>query len=92
MPHRIHANWTTSYFQLYILGGVIAAVVVIAAILLMRRRQTVGPAEMKPMPSATGESGQPLAEPGGEVVKCSSCGADVPTGQTYCQNCGSKIV
>ena len=40
MPHRIHANWTTSYFQLYILVGVIAAVVVIAAILLMRRRQT----------------------------------------------------
>ncbi len=91
MPHRIHANWTTSYFQLYILVGVIAAVVVIAAILLMRRRQTAGPAEMKPIPTATSESGLPPPEPGGEAVKCTSCGADVPTGQNYCQNCGSKV-
>jgi hypothetical protein len=91
MPHRIHANWTTSYFQLYILVGVIAAVVVIAALLLLRRRQTVGPAEMKPMPPASGESGQPPVEAGSGAAKCTSCGAGVPAGQAYCQNCGSKI-
>jgi hypothetical protein len=90
-PHTIHANWTTSYFQLYILVGVVAAVAIILALLLMRRRQTMGPAEMKPMPPTSGETGQPPPEPGGEAVKCTSCGADVPAGQTYCQNCGSKI-
>jgi hypothetical protein len=90
-PHRIHANWTTSYFQLYILIGVLAAVGVIVALLFFRRGQTTGPAEMKPTPVATGETGQSPAEPGGETVKCGSCGAGVPVGQTYCQNCGSKV-
>ncbi len=90
-PLRIHANWTTSYFQLYILVGVVAAVVIIAALLLMRRRQTMVPAETKPMPPATGDPGQPPPDPGAGAVKCTSCGADVPAGQTYCQNCGSEI-
>ncbi len=90
-PHTIHANWTTSYFQLYILVGLVAAVVVIVALLLTRRRQTMEPAETKPIPPTTGEGGQPPPEPGGEAVKCTSCGADVAAGQAYCQNCGLKI-
>lgn len=85
-PHSVHANWTTSYFQLYILIGVIAAVAVVAALLVWRRGKSPSPPVMKPTPSATGETKQ-----GGEVVKCNSCGTDVPVGQSFCQNCGSKI-
>ncbi len=85
-PHSVHASWTTSYFQLYILIAAIAAVAVVAALLVWRRGKGPGPPVTKPMPSATGETKLP-----GEVVKCNSCGADVPVGQSFCQNCGSKV-
>jgi hypothetical protein len=93
-PHRVHANWATSYFQLYILVGVLAAIAVVAALLLWRRRQAMGPPVTKPTPPTTEEPEGPAEAtlpPSGETVKCPSCGTDVPVGQTYCQNCGSKI-
>lgn len=92
-PHKVHANWVTSYFQLYIAVGALAAVGVVVAFLLWRRRQAGVPPTTKPTPpmpeEPTGEETPP--EPAGETVKCSSCGADVPAGQTFCHNCGSKI-
>jgi hypothetical protein len=92
-PHRVHANWVTSYFQLYIAIGALAVVCVLAAFLLWRRRRAGVPPEMKPTPPGPGEAGGPTpsSERGGETVKCSSCDADVPVGQAYCQNCGSKM-
>jgi len=90
-PNTIHANWMTSYLQLYILIGVIAAVVVVAGFLFWRRRNSMGPPETKPTPPATGEAGGQPQGAVGETMKCSSCGTDVPVGQTYCQNCGSKV-
>jgi hypothetical protein len=90
-PHTVHANWVTSYLQLYLLVGVIAAVAIVGGLLLWRRRNTTSPPETKPTPSATGEAGGKPPGTIGETVKCSSCGTDVPVGQTYCQNCGSKV-
>jgi hypothetical protein len=94
-PHSVHANWTTSYFQLYILIGVLVAIAIVAGLLLWRRRQSMAPPETKPTPPTTGEPEQPAEEQPpaiGETVQCPSCGTDVPVGQTYCQNCGAKIV
>jgi hypothetical protein len=94
-PYRVHANWTTSYFQLYILIGALVAVGVVVALMLWRRRRGMAPPETKPTPPAAGETGEPSPElepqPAGEALKCSSCGADVPVGQAFCQNCGSKM-
>jgi len=90
-PHTVHAKWETSYLQLEILLAVLVAIGAIAVFLFWRRRQTGTPPETKPtppMPTEPGGESQPLSEQAG---KCSSCGAEVPTGQTYCQNCGSKI-
>jgi hypothetical protein len=94
-PHNVHANWTTSYFQLYLIIGVLVAIAVVAGLLLWRRRQGMAPPETKPTPPATGEAEQPTEElppPSGETVPCPSCGTAVPVGQTFCQNCGTKIV
>jgi hypothetical protein len=93
-PHNVHANWTTSYFQLYLIIGVLAAIAVVAGLLLWRRRAGMAPPETKPTPPATGEPEQPTEEllpASGETVPCPSCGTAVPVGQTYCQNCGTKI-
>jgi hypothetical protein len=94
-PHNVHANWTTSYFQLYLIVGVLAAIAVVAGLLLWRRRAGMAAPETKPTPPATGEPEQPTEEvppPSDDIVPCPSCGTAVPVGQTYCQNCGTKIV
>jgi len=46
-PHLIHATWTTSYMQLYIVAGIVAVIVAIAAVLMLRRRRAP---VTKPMP------------------------------------------
>lgn len=92
-PHTVHANWQTSYFQLEILAVIVVVAAILVAFLLMRRRQSSVPIETKPTPPMAPEPGveETPPQPIGESVKCGSCGADVPAGQTYCQNCGSKI-
>jgi uncharacterized repeat protein (TIGR02543 family) len=92
-PHTIHANWQTGYLQLEILAVAVVAIAIVVAFLLMRRRQSGVPVETKPTPPVTPEAGVGEAppQPSGESVRCGSCGADVAAGQTYCQNCGSKI-
>jgi len=47
-PKTVTAVWATSYFQLYIILGVIAAIAVVAGLLLWRKRR--GPSTMKPPP------------------------------------------
>ncbi len=96
----VHAIWTTSYTQLYILLGVVAAVAIIVAFLVWRRRQGPAPT-LKPTPPMPGEGEQGIGAPPSEAppttaetggtVRCSSCGADVPSGQSFCHNCGVKI-
>lgn len=93
-PHKVHANWTTSYLQLGILGAIAAAVVVI--LLLFKRRRGRGPAETKEVPPAAGEQppeGQmeETAAAGAGTLACPSCGASVPTGQKFCENCGKPM-
>lgn len=90
-PKVVHAQWTTSYIQLYIVLGALAAVLVIAVILLRRRRQAAGAPTMKPTPPMTGEAVGPPPEVSGGSLKCDSCGADVPQGQTFCHNCGARM-
>ena len=92
-PHRIHASWTTSYFQAEVLGAVVAAIVVV--LLLLKRKHGAGPAMKKLLPSEAEAGAQPESEAGttGEmaIVKCSSCGADVPAGEKFCENCGNAM-
>ncbi len=93
-PYTVHANWQTSYLQLEILLVALIAIAVVAGLLLWRRgQQGAPPPETKPTPPMPGESssGVSQSELTGQTIKCSSCGTDVPTGQNYCQNCGSKI-
>jgi len=91
-PARVHANWGTSYFQLYILLAVLG-VAIVAIFLLRRRRQGAAPPTTKPTPEmpAETETGEAPSELSSDAAKCSSCGADVPPGQTFCQNCGAKM-
>jgi len=91
-PARVHANWGTSYFQLYILLAVLG-VAIVAIFLLRRRRQGAAPPTTKPTPEmpAETETGEAPFELSSDAAKCSSCGADVPPGQTFCQNCGAKM-
>jgi hypothetical protein len=94
-PKIVHAVWTTSYFQLEIVAVVIIAIIAVAALLLMRRRQTGPPQSVKPtppMPSEAGaETGETPSVVSGESVKCNQCGTDVPSGQTFCHNCGADM-
>jgi hypothetical protein len=93
-PHRVHANWTTSYLQLGILAAIVVAIVVVLLLLRVRRRR--GPAETKEVPPAGGE--QPpegemegAATSGVGTLVCPSCGANVPMGQKFCENCGKPM-
>ena len=90
-PKVVHATWTTSYIQLYIVLGAVAAVLVLAAILLWRRRHAPGAPTTKPTPPMPGEAGGSPPEVSGGSLKCDSCGADVAQGQTFCHNCGAKM-
>ena len=106
-PKIVHAVWTTSYFQLEILGIVVVAIIVVAALVMMRKRRGGTPPITKPVPPMPGE---PVTEPGltetGAVsgtetteppplssggMKCSNCGTDVPSGQIFCHKCGAKL-
>jgi hypothetical protein len=88
-PHLIHASWTTSYMQLYIVGGVAAVVVIVAALLMWRRRR--GPVT-KPMPGETGVPPPPPSEtpesppaespPPGEGGQVEAAAGEVSTGVT----------
>jgi len=91
----VHAVWATSYFQLEIVAIALVAIAVVAALLLMKRRREGPPPAVKPTPPMPGEPGAETGEPApalpGESLKCSECGADVPSGQTFCHNCGAPM-
>jgi hypothetical protein len=105
-PKRVVAVWTTSYFQLYLIIGVIAAIAAVAGVLLWRRR-TAGPAAVKPPPPptptptetpATPEEPSPPAPepettakpPVSIALRCTNCGHELKEGQVYCPECGQK--
>jgi len=105
-PKRVVAVWTTSYFQLYLIIGVIAAIAAVAGVLLWRRR-TARPAAVKPPPPPTptptetpvtpGEPSPPAPEPETTAkppvsiaLRCTNCGHELKEGQVYCPECGQK--
>jgi hypothetical protein len=97
-PKVVHAVWRTDYTQLIV--AIVAAIIIIAAALfLLRRRHAAPVTETKPTPPETEQptgteeppAESPPAESPADTVKCGSCGADVPTTQSYCQNCGAKM-
>jgi len=96
-PKKVIATWTTSYFQLYLILGVIAVIAVVAGLLLLRRRGTV-PAAMKgppPSPAAPEEAESETqttaaATPPQVTKRCTNCGHELPQGQVYCPECGQK--
>jgi hypothetical protein len=98
-PKLVHAVWTTDYTQLYIALAVLAAAIVVAGFLFWRRRQqALAPPETKPtpampgeQPATSGESEAAAPQASGDMMKCSSCGADMPVGQTFCHECGAKV-
>jgi len=101
-PKTVTAVWTTSYTQLYMIVGAIA--VVAAMFLLWRRR--AGPSAIKPpppppppseVPASVEEPPPPPPEtetvPKREVsisIRCTNCGHELKTGETYCPECGQK--
>jgi len=99
-PKKITAVWTTSYFQLYIIIGVIAAIAVIGALLLWRRGRA-RPSAVKPppteppttpaeTPSPTPDSATPSKRAVQVALRCTNCGHELEKGQIYCPECGQK--
>jgi hypothetical protein len=94
-PKKVIATWTTSYFQLYVIIGIIAAIAAVAALLLLRRRGAL-PAATKqppppPPPEAESETETATATTPPQVTKrCTNCGHELPEGQVYCPECGQK--
>jgi len=104
-PKTVTAVWTTSYFQLYIIAGVVAAVAVAAGLLLWRRR-SAGPAAVKPPPpppptpaEVPETPAEPPSPPEAEApskravsvaLRCTNCGHELKKGQVYCPECGQK--
>jgi len=100
-PKVVHATWTTSYMQLYLVSAAIAAAIVVAGFLFKRRRKAAPPTVKSP-PKEESESGtaEPTSEKSGKPgskeaatnnPKCASCGTEVPTGQEFCHICGAKM-
>jgi hypothetical protein len=95
-PKKVIATWTTSYFQLYLIIGIIAVIAVVAGLLLLRRRGTLPAAMKQPPPppppaEAESETETPTATTPPQVTKrCTNCGHELPEGQVYCPECGQK--
>jgi hypothetical protein len=87
-PKTIRAIWETSYFQLYIVIGVLAAIAVILAIIMMRRRAGAPTLKAPPPPPPPPP---PPAESVEAVRRCPNCRTAVPMGQTFCTECGQKM-
>ena len=105
-PKTVTAVWTTSYFQLYLIAGVVAAVAVVSGLLLWRRRR-LGPSAVKPPPpppptpaevpetpaepaAPSTEAEAPPKRPVSVALRCTNCGHELKEGQIYCPECGQK--
>jgi len=102
-PKTVTATWTTSYFQLYIVAGVVAVIAVVAGLLLWRRRMA-GPSAVKPppppapptptevpeTPSPAPATGTPSKRAVSIALRCTNCGHELKKGQVYCPECGQK--
>lgn len=105
-PKTVTADWTTNYFQLYIIVGAIAAIAVVAGLLLWRRRG--GPSAIKPPPplepatqvpetptgaaESTPETGSATKQPVSVAFRCTNCGRELKKDQVYCPECGQKQI
>lgn len=94
-PKTVTATWSTNYFQLYIIVGVIAAIAAAAALLLWRRR--AGPSVMKPPPppppEATTQAPETPTEPTepAEVAQATETTKQPVTVALRCTNCGHEL-
>lgn len=58
---------------------------------------TAAPAPVAPVPQPMAPAPQPMAPapvaapPVGGMIQCSACGASVPAGQAFCDNCGKPL-
>lgn len=93
-PHNVHANWVTSYLQLEILAGALVAIVVIFLLLKHRRGSRQVSTKQVPPSEAAGEpqsGGSAIAIAESATIACPSCGANVPAGKSFCENCGNPM-
>lgn len=91
--HIVHATWTTSYTQLYMVAAALA-IILVATLLFLRRRsgralqtKPTPPAGAEPVPLPEDQSG----EDSSESVTCNSCGTSMPAGTLHCTNCGAQL-
>jgi hypothetical protein len=102
----VTAVWTTSYFQIYIIVGVVAVIAFVAGLLLLmqgrRRPRAIKPPP--PPPSYPTETPETPAEPAASTtetettskpavsiaLRCTNCGHGLKEGQIFCPECGQK--
>ena len=98
--HTIHATWTTSYVQLYLVAGIAAAVAVVAFLLFWRKHKSSPTLTKPPPPTVT-----PMDKTGTDVapappseapankaeIVCTSCGTANPIGTLFCTECGAQL-
>lgn len=91
--HIVHATWTTSYIQLYMVAAVLG-IILVAAFLFWRRRsgralqtKPTPPAAAEPVPLPEDQSGDDSSA----SVICNSCGTRMQAGALHCTNCGAQL-
>ena len=91
--HIVHATWTTSYTQLYMVAA--ALVIILVAALLFWRRRSGRALQTKPTPPAGAEpaplSEDKSGEDHSESITCNSCGTKMQAGTLHCTNCGAQL-
>ena len=86
-PHVVNAVWSTSYLPL--IAVTIVAVAIVGGLLFWRSRRRP-PLQTKPAPTSTTTT-TPSVAVGTGAVKCDKCGAENPSDQKFCTNCGDKL-
>jgi ribosomal protein L40E len=87
-PKTVNAVWKTSYTNVYLAAAAVVVLLVIAVVFSIRRRRRPPP-ETKPTPAPESAPGASVIA--AEVSKCQKCGAENPTGQKYCTDCGAQL-
>ena len=91
--HIVHATWTTSYTQLYMVAAVVGDYSGSCITLLA---QTVGKSvtnktnptrRCRTSPLSEDKSGEDHSE----SITCNSCGTKMQAGTLHCTNCGAQL-
>jgi len=89
-PHKVIANWTVDYLQLYyvIIGIIVLVAAALVAFVARRVISKKPPAEETPAEEMTEET--EAAPPASEY--CIHCGAEIDPGAKFCLKCGKSQV